>query len=232
VSLTRAAASAVVVLAPLLVAGCGGGGSSAGGSQTTTEAFPASTAARPVQASGCRTVPTPKPRAKRLPAPRLRLDPARRYELVVKTNCGSFTITLDVRRSPHTSASLVYLARKHFFDGVGFHRIVPGFVIQGGDPTGSGSGGPGYSTHDRVPPTLKYDTGVVAMAKTGAEPAGTGGSQFFVMTAAAPTLPPDYALAGRVTKGLDVVERIGALGDASEQPTQPVVMQSVRVVVR
>jgi cyclophilin family peptidyl-prolyl cis-trans isomerase len=217
VPLTRAA-TAALVLAGLVAAGWGGSGSS-------------TQAPRSDAAGGCRKVAQAVPRTKRLPRPTLRLDPKRRYDLVVRTNCGTFTISLAVRTSPHTTASLVYLARKHFFDGVGFHRIVPGFVIQGGDPTGTGGGGPGYSTHDRVPPTLHYTAGVVAMAKTAAEPPGTGGSQFFVMTAPAPQLPPDYALAGRVTSGMAVVTRIGRLGNASEQPTQPVVMQSVRVVV-
>jgi cyclophilin family peptidyl-prolyl cis-trans isomerase len=106
---------------------------------------------------------------------------------------------------------------------------VPGFVIQGGDPTGTGAGGPGYQTHDKVPANAAYTHGVVAMAKSGAEPPGTAGSQFFVVTQDAPQLPPDYAIVGKVTEGLDVVDAIGALGDASEQPTQPIVIEDVRV---
>jgi cyclophilin family peptidyl-prolyl cis-trans isomerase len=111
-------------------------------------------------------------------------------------------------------------------DGLAFHRIVPGFVIQGGDPNGDGSGGPGYTTVDTPPSDAKYTKGVVAMAKSAAEAPGTSGSQFFVVTAADAQLPPDYALLGKVTKGLDVVERIGQLGDpATELPTKRVVIQ-------
>jgi peptidyl-prolyl cis-trans isomerase B (cyclophilin B) len=109
-----------------------------------------------------------------------------------------------------------------------FHRIVPGFVIQGGDPTQTGTGGPGYSTVDTPASDATYPKGVVAMAKTQAEPAGTAGSQFFVVTGENVDLPPDYAVVGTVTDGLDVVERIGTLGDpATEQPLQPIVVESV-----
>ena len=100
------------------------------------------------------------------------LDEGTTYRLEVETNCGTFTITLDQELAPETSASLVSLAEKGFFDGTTFHRVVPGFVIQGGDPTGTGSGGPGYSTVDAPPSTATYTQGVVAMAKTGAEAAG------------------------------------------------------------
>ena len=132
--------------------------------------------------------------------------------------------------APATAASLVSLAKSGFYDNLIFHRIIPGFVIQGGDPTQSGSGGPGYQTIDTPPADTKYTKGVVAMAKTATEPAGTSGSQFFVVTGGdAAFLPPDYAVVGKVTSGIDVVERIGALGDASGQPTRPVVIESVTV---
>jgi peptidyl-prolyl cis-trans isomerase B (cyclophilin B) len=140
-----------------------------------------------------------------------------------------FAFKLDVGKAPNAAASIDFLASKKFFDGTIFHRIAVGFVIQGGDPTGSGSGGPGYSTVDKPPRNAAYTRGVVAMAKTGAEPAGTAGSQFFVVTGADAGLPPDYAIAGKVTKGLNVVERIGKLGDQSEQPTATVEILSLRV---
>ena len=141
-----------------------------------------------------------------------------------------FTVTLDVASAPATAASLVSLANAGFFDNTIFHRIVPGFVIQGGDPTQTGSGGPGYQTVDPPASDARYTKGVVAMAKSGAEPAGTSGSQFFVVTGADVGLPPDYAIVGNVTSGLDVAERIGQLGDpATEQPTRPVVIESVKV---
>jgi peptidyl-prolyl cis-trans isomerase B (cyclophilin B) len=136
------------------------------------------------------------------------LDPAKTYTVDVRTNLGSFALALDVKDSPCTSASFASLVRKKFFDGTRFHRIVPGFVIQGGDPTGSGQGGPGYTVVDVPPADARYTRGVVAMAKTGAAPPGTAGSQFFVVTGADAGLGPDYALLGKVTKGLAVVERI------------------------
>jgi cyclophilin family peptidyl-prolyl cis-trans isomerase len=148
---------------------------------------------------------------------------------VFTTNCGTFTITLDQASAPATAASLVGLAKQKFFDDTIFHRIVPGFVIQGGDPTQTGSGGPGYQTVDAPPADAAYTKGVVAMAKTADEPAGTSGSQFFVVTADDAQLPAQYAIVGKVTSGLPVVERIGELGDATEQPTQPVVISSVTV---
>src|ERR671938_355848 len=101
------------------------------------------------------------------------------------------------------------LGRSGFYDGLAFHRIVPDFVIQGGDPAGNGSGGPGYTVVEPPPSSLKYTPGVVAMAKTQAEPAGASGSQFFVVTGSqAQVLTPDYALLGRVTGGMDVVSKI------------------------
>ena len=157
------------------------------------------------------------------------LDATRTYDVTVATNCGSFTITLNQKLAPNATDSLVSLAQRGFFNDTFFHRIVPGFVIQGGDPTGQGTGGPGYETHDRVPKTAAYVHGVVAMAKTNVEPAGTAGSQFFVVTGQNANLPPDYAIVGKVTQGLDVVDRIGALGDVNEHPTQNVVISKVKV---
>jgi peptidyl-prolyl cis-trans isomerase B (cyclophilin B) len=204
-----------VLLAFALLAvasGCGGGNGSASGE------------------GGCDSVEAPAPRDPGShEAPPEPLAAGTSYALVVETTCGTFTIRLDTDRAPNTAASLVALARDGYFDDTVFHRIVPGFVIQGGDPTQSGGGGPGYSTVDVPPAGSRYVKGVVAMAKTPVEPAGTAGSQFFVVTGEDTGLPPEYAIVGEVTAGLDVVERIGALGDASEQPTQPVVIRSVTV---
>jgi cyclophilin family peptidyl-prolyl cis-trans isomerase len=157
------------------------------------------------------------------------LDAQRPHTVDVRTNLGRFAFRLDVHDSPCVTSSFASLVRRSFFNGTVFHRIVPGFVIQGGDPTGRGSGGPGYSTVDKPPAGAAYKKGVVAMAKTGSEPAGAAGSQFFVVTGADAGLPPDYAIVGKVTKGLDVVERIGKLGDQSEQPTTTVEIDSFRV---
>ena len=149
---------------------------------------------------------------------------------VVKTSEGSFSIRLDVKDSPHTVASFEQLARKKFFNGTIFHRIVPGFVIQGGDPTGTGSGGPGYTTVDVPPANTTYLHGTVAMANTGADPPGTAGSQFFVVTGANGGLSPIYAVLGHVVSGLAVVDRIGTFGNSqTEKPTKRVVVESITI---
>ena len=122
------------------------------------------------------------------------------------------------------------LARKGFFDGTIFHRIVPDFVIQGGDPTGKGTGGPGYKTVEPPPAGTLYTHGIVAMAKAANEPAGTAGSQFFIVTGKNVGLPPEYALLGQVDDGIDVVDRIGKLGDpTTEQPTERVEVKQITI---
>ncbi|HEY3050936.1 MAG TPA: peptidylprolyl isomerase [Gaiellaceae bacterium] len=163
------------------------------------------------------------------------LDDSKTNSVEVKTSKGSFTFELATRISPCTTASFAGLVKKGFFDGLTFHRIVPGFVIQGGDPEGTGSGGPGYSTVDAPPQDTKYEKGLVAMAKTQTEPAGTSGSQFFVVTGGNVQLPPDYAVLGRVTDGMDVVEKIGKLGnpsDPSGTPTEKVDIDKMELTTR
>jgi peptidyl-prolyl cis-trans isomerase B (cyclophilin B) len=184
--------------------------------------------------AGCKDVAQPPPRDDGgQKKPQKPLDPGKTYEVVLTTSCGDFTIQLDQKTSPNAAASFAALARSGFFDDTIFHRIVPDFVIQGGDPTAAGSGGPGYSTTDDVPADAAYDPGVVAMAKAGNEPPGTAGSQFFVVTAAGTGLTPDYALLGKVTKGMDVVQAIGALGDPASggagTPLQSVVIEGTKV---
>lgn len=154
------------------------------------------------------------------------IAPGQAASVVMDTSEGSFTIELDTDAAPKTTNSFAYLVEEGFYDGLGFHRIVPDFVIQGGDPLGDGTGGPGYKTVEKPPADLTYEPGVVAMARAGDEQPGTSGSQFFVVTGAGgASLPPDYALVGRVSDGLDVVEEIGALGAADEQPTRTVVIE-------
>ncbi len=220
----------------LLAAGCGNssGNSAATSTETTTDTTTdtsTETTTETTPTDGCADVDVlPAREDGSAKAPQERLDPEKTYNLVVKTNCGSFTVTLDLAKAPATTASLVSLATSGFYDDMIFHRIVPGFVIQGGDPTQSGSGGAGYQTVDAPPADARYTKGVVAMAKTSAELAGTSGSQFFVVTGADIGLPAEYAIVGNVTSGIDVVERIGLLGDpATEKPTRPVVIQSVTV---
>jgi peptidyl-prolyl cis-trans isomerase B (cyclophilin B) len=183
---------------------------------------------------GCKDVDQPPPRdGGGQKQPQKPLDPATTYDVELETSCGAFTIRLDQKTAPKAAASFAALARSGFFDDTIFHRIVPGFVIQGGDPTASGTGGPGYSTRDRVPPNAAYVPGVVAMAKAGNEPPGTAGSQFFVVTGADVGLTPDYALLGKVTKGMDVVQAIGELGDPASggagTPLQSVVIEEAKV---
>jgi peptidyl-prolyl cis-trans isomerase B (cyclophilin B) len=204
----------LALLPALVVAGCGGGGSG-----TTTSAA----------STGCEEVSAPPAKARSATKPTESLDPSKTYEVAMETNCGSFTITLDQAQAPNTTASFVALVEDGFYDMTVFHRIVPGFVIQGGDPTASGTGGPGYTTVDEPPSTATYEHGVVAMAKTGAEPPGTAGSQFFIVTAPDAGLPPEYAIIGTVTEGLDVVDAIGQLGGPDEQPTQVVEIEKATV---
>jgi cyclophilin family peptidyl-prolyl cis-trans isomerase len=215
--------------AALTASGSSSGGKTAdipsGGASPTTPAAPVP---KPPATPGCKRVkqPAPKPNggAKKPTKP---LDASKTWTLTFNTNCGAFTVKLDLKGAPHATASMVSLAKAGFFKNTIFHRIVPGFVIQGGDPTGKGTGGPGYSTRDKPPRNARYTRGVVAMAKTAQESPGTAGSQFYVVTGADAGLPPDYAIIGKVVKGLPVVLRIGMLGDANEQPTQTVVLYGV-----
>jgi peptidyl-prolyl cis-trans isomerase B (cyclophilin B) len=233
---------ACVALAIALgIAGCGSSGGS--NTSTSTSSSAAAGSATSTAAAGgsrttaCRTVAVPAPKGpQHLPPPKLKLDPHRTYTVTVATNCGTFAFTLDVKQSPKTSASIYYLVKRGFFNGLTFHRVATGFVIQGGDPLGNGSGGPGYSVVEAPPQSTQYVRGDVAMAKTQTDPRGASGSQFFVVTGANVTqsagLTPDYALAGKVVSGLAVVEKIGSLptnppGDGA--PTPPVVMSSVTV---
>jgi cyclophilin family peptidyl-prolyl cis-trans isomerase len=214
----------MLLTALLFVAGCGGGSDEAssgdtGGTTTTT-------------VSECADVDAPDARTPAAAtAPSEPLDPAKTYTLAFDTSCGSFTVTLDQKLAPKTGASLVALAKDGYFDDTIFHRVVSGFVIQGGDPTQSGSGGRGYTTVDVPPSDAKYTKGVVAMAKSQVEAPGTSGSQFFVVTGEDAGLPPDYAIVGTVTDGMDTVERIDALGipGGDGPPTKPVVVSSVTV---
>jgi peptidyl-prolyl cis-trans isomerase B (cyclophilin B) len=188
-----------------------------------------STTAAASGADGCKQVAAPKPKHEKLKPPKLTLRPGEAATAVVKTSCGTFAISLDTKRAPKTANSFAYLAEEGFYDGLDFHRIVPGFVIQGGDPLGTGTGGPGYSVDEKPPANLSYTKGIVAMAKTSAEPPGRSGSQFFVVTAPDAGLPPEYALVGRVSRGYPVVVRISQLGTPSEEPKQTVLIESVTV---
>jgi peptidyl-prolyl cis-trans isomerase B (cyclophilin B) len=213
------AAVVAVVVGAILISRSGGGSSDS----TTTSASSGG------GAEGCQEVEAPQPKKVSLKAPKQTVKAGEKLTAVVETSCGTFDIALDTQRAPKTTNSFAYLAEQGFYDGLGFHRIVPGFVIQGGDPLGTGTGGPGYTVVEKPPANLAYTKGVVAMAKSSAEPPGSSGSQFYVVTGADAGLPPEYALVGKVDKGLDVVERIGKVPVAGEKPKQPVVIEKMTI---
>jgi peptidyl-prolyl cis-trans isomerase B (cyclophilin B) len=231
----------LLLLAALaLLAGCGGSKkktTSSASTSASTATTDTSTTSTTQQNGPCKTVAQPAPKGpQHLPKPTLKLDPSKTWTVTMATNCGSFTIALDVKHAPRTSASFASLTKQGFFDQLTFHRIVPGFVIQGGDPQGDGSGGPGYTVVEPPPSNVQYTHGVVAMAKTGNEPSGASGSQFFVMLADN-QLPPEYALLGKVTKGLGVVDAIGKVALQSNDPqgaapVDPVVIESAKLQSR
>jgi peptidyl-prolyl cis-trans isomerase B (cyclophilin B) len=206
---------------------------------TATEADSSSitTAANSSSAApaGCRTVkaPTPK-RTPHVPKPTLRLDSAKRYVVSLTTNCGAIDIQLDVKRAPKTAASFAYLVKRGFYDNLTFHRVAAGFVIQGGDPNGDGSGGPGYTIVERPPANLRYTRGTVAMAKTGTDPSGASGSQFFIVTNKEAPLPAQYALVGNVVGSLAGVDAISVVPTSPPEdgmPTSPVVINHAALLV-
>lgn len=216
----------------IAVAGCGGDDNkdAAPAGDETAQATGATGAG---DGSGCANVEQPPPKDGSLKKPGKKLDTKKRYLAVVETTCGKFTIQLDVKRAPKTGASFKHMADAGLFDETFFHRIVADFVIQGGDPQGSGSGGPGYKVEEEPPSDLQYEVGSVAMAKAGNEAPGTSGSQFFVVTGAqGQTLPPEYALLGKVTDGMDVVDTIAGFSTPQQSPAKIVVVKSIKVTAR
>lgn len=205
---------AAAVVAAILIARGGGGDD---GSSATADA------------SGCEEAKAPRPKNVSFEAVKRTVKEGEELTAVVETSCGDFEIALDSRRAPRTVESFVFLSEEGFYDGLAFHRVAPGFVIQGGDPRGDGTGGPGYSVDEKPPANLAYTKGVVAMAKSPAEPPGRSGSQFFVVLSADAGLQPEYALVGKVSEGMDVVERIGELGTPAEKPKQTVLIERIAI---
>jgi len=201
------------VVAAILIGRSGGGDDSTAAANT----------------SGCKQVEAPKPKTVSFKAPKQVLAKGEKATAVVETSCGTFDIALDTTRAPKTANSFAFLADEGFYDDLTFHRVAPEFVIQGGDPLGTGTGGPGYSVDEKPPANLAYTKGVVAMAKSAAEPPGRSGSQFFVVLSADAGLPPEYALVGKVDKGFGVVERIGKLGTPTEKPKQTVLIDKISI---
>ncbi len=158
-------------------------------------------------------------------APDMQIDPARRYRATIETSAGTMTAELFADEAPKTVNNFVFLARDGFYDGVIFHRVIKGFMIQGGDPTGTGGGGPGYQFDDE-PVKRPYKRGTLAMANAGPN---SNGSQFFIMHSDY-GLPPNYTIFGKLTDGEDVVDKIAnARTGAQDRPLEPVRIERVTI---
>jgi peptidylprolyl isomerase len=179
-------------------------------------------------ATPCPATDGSSPKTQRFDAPPpMCIDVARRYSAEMVTSKGTMTIALDPVAAPKTVNNFVFLARYHYFDGIFFHRVIPGFVLQGGDPKGTGTGGPGYDFEDELPRPGRYELGSLAMANAGPN---TNGSQFFVISGPSGVrLPPQYSLFGKVISGLDVVAAIDALGTSSGKPKERVTIASMTI---
>ena len=197
-------------------------GAPATAGRTTTTARTGSTACPAADGSAATTRTFDGP-------PPVCIDDSHTYTANVTTSMGAFSIELDPSAAPATVNNFVVLARYHFYDGISFHRIIPGFVIQGGDPAGDGTGGPGYEFGDELPDAGQYELYSVAMANAGPD---TNGSQFFVITGPDGVgLSPDYTLFGKVTDGTDVVDAIQSVPtDGNDAPVSPVVITRVEIV--
>lgn len=177
----------------------------------------------------CREVPRVKPRFEHLRPPTQTIDRSDHLLAVIKTNCGRFKIKLDARSSPVIVNSFAYLARSGFYNGLSFYRVVPNFVIQGGDPRNNGTGGPGYHVVEPPPSRVHYRPGTVAMAKASADPPGWSGSSFFVVVGQGGAIAPEYAVLGQISSGMATIKRINRLGTPSERPRQVVRIDWVRI---
>ncbi|MGA2211419.1 MAG: peptidylprolyl isomerase [Acidimicrobiales bacterium] len=159
--------------------------------------------------------------------PAMGIDLSKRYSAEIVTTKGTMLFALDALAAPRTVNNFVFLARYHYYDGIFFHRVIPGFVLQGGDPEGTGAGGPGYRFEDELPPAGKYQIGSLAMANAGPD---TNGSQFFVISGPdGVRLPPLYSYFGQLVTGRDVLAAIDKIGTGSGSPRERVVMESVTI---
>ena len=162
--------------------------------------------------------------------PEMGIDPSKRYSATMETSMGTLVIALDAISAPKTVNNFVFLALNHYYDGVIFHRIINGFVCQGGDPDGTGRGGPGYRFADELPKPGQYQIGSLAMANAGPN---TNGSQFFIISGPSGVgLPPAYSLFGQVVKGLDIVDQMQRVPTMpGDRPKDDVVIRSVTINV-
>jgi cyclophilin family peptidyl-prolyl cis-trans isomerase len=205
--IATATAAATLVAVPL-IAGCGSSDSTSSGADTAT----AKSAAAKSWSS----------------APNMTIDENAAYTADLSTSEGDIQIALDPKQAPKTVNNFVFLAKQGFYDGLTFHRVIPDFVIQGGDPQGTGQGGPGYQFEDELPDAGQYKLGSVAMANAGPN---TNGSQFFIITGQQGVgLPPNYSLFGQVTKGQDVADKISTMAaPGTETPDPPVTIEKVTI---
>jgi cyclophilin family peptidyl-prolyl cis-trans isomerase len=231
----------LVVLVILVVAFTGGKKKPAAAASATpsASASPSATASPKSVACGGAVPKAASVQKKQYPkAPKMTIDTSKKYTMTMMTSCGTIDIELDAKGAPNTVNSLVFLARQKFFDGLTFHRLVQNFVIQGGDPSGDGTGGPGYQTVDAPPAGVTYKEGDMAMAKSQADPSGSSGSQFFIVTGDPSALNSAgvYALVGHVVKGLDVAKKIEALpttaNAAGEQSTPVATVYIEKVTIK
>jgi cyclophilin family peptidyl-prolyl cis-trans isomerase len=162
--------------------------------------------------------------------PEMGIDPDKRHTATMSTSMGDLVIALDAVKAPLTVNNFVFLALNHYYDGVIFHRIINGFVCQGGDPDGTGRGGPGYRFADELPKAGQYEIGSLAMANAGPD---TNGSQFFLISGNnGVQLPPQYSLFGKVVKGLEIVDRMQRVPTGGgDRPKIDVVINSVTIAV-
>lgn len=182
---------------------------------------PSQSAATPTESVGttAETAVTPTTALSWSEPPAMAIDTSKTYEAIIKTEKGDIRVHLEAAKAPITVNNFVFLARQGFYDGVTFHRVIPGFMAQAGDPTGTGTGGPGYTITDEFATGLSHDSeGVVAMANTGAS--NSGGSQFYITYGPATSLDGRYSIFGRVTEGMDVVEALTAR-DLDTDPDAP-----------
>jgi peptidyl-prolyl cis-trans isomerase B (cyclophilin B) len=162
--------------------------------------------------------------------PKMQIDPKKEYRATMKTSCGTVRLELFAEETPVTVNSFVFLAREGFYDGLTFHRIIPGFMAQGGDPRGDGRGGPGYQFEDEIVEDLTFDKpGLLAMANSGPD---SNGSQFFITTGVPTHLNGAHTIFGRVTGGMDAVSKIEALGTPEGVPQEPVYIEKVTIEER
>lgn len=233
---------AILLASALALSGCGSARGAPSGGEHARKSSPQASSTRTSVAAeqgSCSEVEDPAPKGpQHIAKPKSVLAPSKTYLVSLETNCGAIEIKLAARRAPRIAASFAYLVKLGFYDELTFHLVLPGCLIQGGDPEGNGSGGPGYVVVEKPPAHIRYTPGTVAMAKDPTQPAGTAGSQFFIVVGKKLDLPPQYALLGHVVKGWSTVKAISHIrtendtdsGDDSA-PARPVVISRALLTV-